>query len=165
MTLRSAMSSGSSKACSTASATYPAFPCWKSLIEEFIRRGDLSNTRGEFWFGTLVRRLCPLSPGALLLKDLVWVVLATLAPLWGSFSLRGTPRPSSITSFPFCSRFLFLFASLGWGSWRVGREGCLAWPATLGALPPAWDSMISRRLALGLCCIPIASRTEESPCV
>ena len=46
MVLRSAMSLGNKRGCSRALATYPALPCWKSLIEESIGRGDSLNTKG-----------------------------------------------------------------------------------------------------------------------
>ena len=45
MVLRLAMSPGSNKACSTAFATYPTFPCWESLIKASIGRGDPYNIR------------------------------------------------------------------------------------------------------------------------
>ena len=45
MVLRSVMSSGSCKVCSTAFATYPVFSCLKFLIEEFIGRRDPSSTK------------------------------------------------------------------------------------------------------------------------
>ena len=48
MVLKLAMSSGSSSGCSRALATYPAFPFWKSLIEESRGRGDPFNTKGGF---------------------------------------------------------------------------------------------------------------------
>ena len=64
MVLKSTMSSGSNRACSTTSATYPSLPFWKSLINELAGRGDPSSTKGGFQFGTLVRRSHPLSPGA-----------------------------------------------------------------------------------------------------
>ena len=42
---RSAMSFGNSKDCSTASAMYPTFPCWKFLIEASAGKGAPSKTR------------------------------------------------------------------------------------------------------------------------
>ena len=44
--LRSAMSVGSSRDYFIALATYPALPCWKSLIETLLGRGAPSSTRG-----------------------------------------------------------------------------------------------------------------------
>jgi len=45
---RSAMSSGGRMGYSKALATYLALRCWKSLIEESIRREDLFNTKVGF---------------------------------------------------------------------------------------------------------------------
>ena len=44
-----------------------------------------------------------------------------------------------------------------------GGGGSLAWVAFSGALSLAWDSITTRRHALGLCCIPISSSKGESP--
>ena len=92
-------------------------------MEEFAGRGDPSNTKAGFQLGTLASRSRPLSLGATSICDLDWVVLATLAPFLGSVSLEETSLPSSITSFPFCSLFLFLSVASSWVSWEVGRGG------------------------------------------
>ena len=126
-------------------------------MEEFARRGDLSNTRARFQLGTLVQRSRPLSPGATSVCYLGWLVLAAFAPLWGSVSLKETSLPSFITSFPLVSLFLFLSAASYWMLWAVGRGGSLTWLAALSALFPVWDSIISNGPPLGLCCIPISS--------
>ena len=79
--LRSAMSTGSSKACSTALATYLALPCWKSLMEASLGRGALSNTmegvqaRTSLWWSPLLFMIAPS------LEDLVCMTLAYLPPL------------------------------------------------------------------------------------
>jgi len=135
MVLRSAMSSGSRRGCSKALATYPPLPCWKSLIKESIGRGDLFNTKGGFQAWTLVRRSCPLSTTDPSLEDLVWAVLATLAPFCDSTSLAGRPFPSSTTFLPFWSHFLFLSVGSIWEAWDGGGVGGLAWMATSGAFP------------------------------
>ena len=44
--LRLAMSVGSSRDYSMTLATYPALPCWKSLIKALLGRGAPSSTRG-----------------------------------------------------------------------------------------------------------------------
>ena len=71
MVRRSAMSSGIRRGCSKALATYPALPCWKSLIKESIKRGDPFNTKGGFPPWTLVRQSRPLSTMNPSLEDLV----------------------------------------------------------------------------------------------
>ena len=52
--LRLAMSPGSNKACSMASAIYPTIACWKSLIEASTGKGGPSNvmTRVQAWIPT-----------------------------------------------------------------------------------------------------------------
>lgn len=112
--LKSAISLGSRKACYMASAMYPAFPCWNSLMEELAERAASSNTKEGFQAGTAILWSCPLSTIDPSLEDLVWVVLAALAPFCGSTSLGRWLFPSSTTSLPFESLFLLLSADLGW---------------------------------------------------
>ena len=114
--LGTAMSVGSSKACSMTLATYPAFPCWKSLMEVSLSIGAPSNTmegiqaRTSIWWSPLLSTIAPS------LEDLVYVNLACLPPLCGSASLGGRFFLSSITSFPFWSHFLFFSAGSSWGT-------------------------------------------------
>ena len=70
---RSAMSFGNSRTCSTASAMYPTFPCWKFLIEASAGKGAPSKTRAA------IQARVPTweSP---LLSTRVCVTLACLAP-------------------------------------------------------------------------------------
>ena len=102
--LRSTMSLGNNKDCSTASATYLIVPRWKSQMEASSRRGAPSNSiRGAqtgvaTWWSTLF-------PPSVV--DLVCIVQGCLAPLWGLVSLGGWFFPPSITSFPLPSLFLF----------------------------------------------------------
>ena len=80
MVLKSAMSPSSNRAYSTASVMYPTLPCWKSLIEAFERRGDPFSTNGGFQGWILEEWSCPLSTMDPSLEDLVWSILAPLAP-------------------------------------------------------------------------------------
>ena len=114
MVLKSAMSSRSNSGCSKALTTYPAFPFWKSLIEECRERGDPFNTKGRFQVWTLRQWSCPFYIMAPSLKDLIWAPLAILAPFWGSGSLEQMTYPSSTMSLPFWSCFLFLSAGSSW---------------------------------------------------
>lgn len=75
--LKSAISPGSNRDCSTVSAMYPALPCWKSCIEAFNGRGAPFRTNGRVQAWTLGERSRPLSIMDPLLEDLVWPVLAT----------------------------------------------------------------------------------------
>ena len=159
MVLKSAMSPSSNRAYSTASVMYPTLPCWKSLIEAFEGRGDPFSTNGGFQGWILEERSCPQSTMDPSLEDLVWPILATLAPFWGLAFLVGKPLPSSTTSLPLGSRFVFLSAGSTWEAWKGGGVGGLVWMATWSALPPAWDSRSSKRLVLALRCSTVASGT------
>ena len=101
--LRSVMSSSSSKACSTALATYPAFLCWKSLMEASTGRVALSNAIIGVQTGTPTWE-------SSLLSTTVYVTLAYLAPFWGSTSLEEWVFPPSTT-------FLPLWSLLSEGRW------------------------------------------------
>ena len=114
MDLRLAISVGSSKACSTALATYSALLCWKSLIEASRGKGALSSTREGVQVGTLVCWSPLLFMIAPSLEDIVCMTLACLPPLWTSTSLGGRFLLSFVTSFPFCSRIFFLSIGSGW---------------------------------------------------
>ena len=92
--LKLAMSPGSNKACSMASATYPAFACWKSLIKISAGKGAPSNV--------MIRVQAEIPTWELLiLSTRIYVTLAYLAPFWGSASLNKGPFPPSTTSWPF----------------------------------------------------------------
>ena len=104
MVLKSAMSPGSNRACSTASAMYPSLPCWKSFIEVFEGRGDPFSINGGFQAWILEEWSHPLS--IVTLSGQFW-------PLWPSSEVllllwENPSPPSSTTSFPLRSRFLFL---------------------------------------------------------
>ena len=102
------------------------------------------------WWSPLLSIIAPS------LEDLVYVTLACLPPLCGSTSLGGRFFLSSITSFPFSSRFLFFSAGSSWGTWVKGRMESLAWIAFSSMLPPTWDSNRSKRLVLVLRCSTMA---------
>ena len=124
--LRSAMSSGSNKACSTTSAIYPTLPCWKSLIEASAGKGTLSNVMARVQVGTPTWEL-------LLVSTRVYISLACLAPFWGLVSFDKRPFPHSTTLGPFCSFFLLWSAGSGRRGWvNGGGEGggdWLGWPS------------------------------------
>ena len=120
--LRSAISLGSNRDCSTTSATYPAVPRWKSRMEASSRKGAPFNsirgaqTRAAAWW------LALLSPSV---ADLICIVRGCLALLWGSVSQGGWFLPPSTTSFPLSSLFLLVgwINSEGLGGWRSGKLG------------------------------------------
>ena len=103
--LRSAISVGSSRACSTMLATYPALPCWNSLIEASERSSVQHQREGPGWDffllvtphvynSTLTKRSCLHDPDllgpSLGLGFLRWEVSPRLhhfIPLWIPFSL------------------------------------------------------------------------------
>ena len=67
--------------------------------------------------------------------DFFCASLAILALFWGSSSLEGMTSPSSTTSLPFLSRFLFLFVGLDGEVWMGRGVGGQVWMATLGIDP------------------------------
>lgn len=69
--LKSAMSPSSSRACSTALATYPTIPYWKSLIEALAIRGAPSSSRGGVHAGTSAWESPLMSTMAPSLEDLL----------------------------------------------------------------------------------------------
>jgi len=101
--LRSVISLGRSRDCSTTFATYLAVPCWKSRIEASLCKRALSSSMHEAQTAAAVSWSPLLSASV---ADLVCRPHCCLDPLWGSTSLGGMFFPISITSFPFFSHFL-----------------------------------------------------------
>ena len=144
--LSSSISWGRNRACYTESTTYPALPCWNSLMEELEEKRAPSNTSEGFQVGTLERRsvVAPkLAPSAdpFFYRDLV-----ALGTFGGSCSIKGWISPSSELYFPiFLS--LSLFFSMG-SKWEVqARSGVrgLGSMVTIGEAPPTW---VSRRASM-----------------
>ena len=152
MDLRSAMSPGNRRVCSKALAAYPAFLCWKSYIEASVGNGASSSTKGGLQAGARLWWSHPLSIIGPSLVVGVWAVLAALAPFRGSISLERNPFTSSITSFSFCSRFLFLSFGSARGTWLGWGVRGLVWIVFSSVLPPACDSSRSKRLDLVFHC-------------
>ena len=104
---------------------------------------------------------CPLTQGLPLCPFSYFGPFLVLKLFGGNnFSLLNL-IPSSTTSFPFLSYFLFLFAGLDGEVWtRRGVKGWV-WTATLGLDHLVWDSRSSRRLVFGFLCSTIASGMSE----
>ena len=130
MDLRSAMSLGSNKDCSTASTTYPAVPRWKSRMEASLRRGAPSSFIRGAQAGPTTRWSPLFSPS---LANLICVTLGCLTPLWGLISWGGWVFPTFTTFFPFSSLFLLWSAGSALIGWVGGGVGSLVW----GAFPSA----------------------------
>ena len=142
----SIMSFGSSKASSTAEATWHPMPPLKSLSDASSLKGSSpcmgagSQARGSGgWMFNLSRPRC----GA-------WLTFYCFAARWASFSRVGRGLPVSITSFLVCSLLLFGSAGsslVGWGGWGAGEgdfgggRGSLDWADFLGAPLPGWSSI------------------------
>ena len=145
----SAISSGSSKACFTASATQPAVAPWKFLVEVVANKGTPSNigtrsqARGSSW-------------GSLLLSAPLFPILTCLAVLWALSSWEGWVFPVSTTSLPLGSFFLFNLAGSSWKGKAGGGVGGLVCATFPNASFPGWDSSNSQRLNLCLHWIPIS---------
>ena len=143
-----AMSLGSNKASSKAKATWHPIPKLKLLI-------DVSSLRGSplsIGAGSQARDLEGWLPSLSTLFCGTWLVFYCFVALWVSSSWAGRDLPASITSFPFCSLFLFrsTWSGLGnWGGWGGGRGdlggggrsfGYADFP---GASLSGWDSVKS----------------------
>ena len=98
MDLRSIMSLGNNRDCSTASVTYSTVPCWKPRIEASLGRAVPSSSMHGAQIGAAARWSPLFSPS---LADLVCIPLGCLAPLWGSISWEGWVLPAFTTSLPF----------------------------------------------------------------
>ena len=93
-------------------------------MEESKGSGASSSTSDGFQVGTLGRRLDALSAPIPSTEVFLYAPFAIVAPFWGSSSLEGTTSPSSKTSFPYLSRFLFLSTSSEREPWvRHGNTG------------------------------------------
>ena len=169
MYLTLAMSFGNRRVCSTASATYPAMPTWKSQMEASHGRGAPFSSKG----GAQVEVATWCSPLLFVSwADLVCMPLGYLNPLWGSTYWEEWVFPGSIASLPLSS--LFLLWSIGsarvcWVGGGVGSRvwfwgmGGRVWAAFSDAFPPSWDLSNSWRVDLSLRWIPISSETMMSP--
>ena len=131
--LRSAISMGSDRDCSTAFATYPAVPCWKSRLEAPLSKGapSISMRRAQARAVALWSSLHFAS-----VADLVYRPLCCLAPFWGSTSWGGgfsLPLPPYFPSPP--SSSYGRQGQLG-GLGRVEEGGALSGPASHGRPTP-----------------------------
>ena len=102
-------------------------------MEESIKSGALSSSSTEFQIGTLVLRSGTTFASEPFAVFLLWALLVVLAPFWGSGSLAGGISPSSATSLPFFSLFLFFFGgSVGEVQLGIGGGPEEEW------IPSAW---------------------------
>lgn len=136
---------GSDRDCSTAFATYPAVPCWKSRLEAPLSKGapSISMRRAQARAVALWSSLHFAS-----VADLVYRPLCCLAPFWGSTSWGGRFFPTAATLFPFSSLFLLWSAGSAWRVGTGGGGGSFVWASFSWASHPDWDSNNSCRLDL-----------------
>ena len=130
-------------------------------MEESRRKGVLSNSKGGFQIWTLGQWSGTLSMIVPSPEDFFCVPLVILAHLWGLRSLEGMTSPSSTTSLPFLSNFLFLSTGLDKEVWMGRGIRGQVWMTTLGTDPPAWDSRSSSQLVFGFLYNIITSGTLE----
>ena len=162
--LRSAISLGRSKDCSTASTTYPAVPCWKSWMEASLRRGAQSSSMRGSQTGVAARWSTLFSPLSSSPR------LRLLGPLLGLDILGRLVLPNLYHLFPFL--FLLPFV-VGWinleglSGWKSGEVGLRSFPRSIspwlglqqlleGWPRPALDAHINRCISrflerIGLC--------------
>ena len=127
-------------------------------MEESIKSGALSSSSTEFQIGTLVLRSGTTFASEPFAVFLLWALLVVLAPFWGSGSLAGGISPSSATSLPFFSLFLFFFGGLARKVLLGIGMGARGGMDASGVDPPACDSNNSSRLVF-LCWSTMASST------
>ena len=121
--LNSDIFTGSNRACSNASATYPAFSCWEFLMDASERRGAPSRIRGGAQIGTPTWVLA-------LFSTRFCFVLGCLALFWSSVSLGRGPLPHFPKYWLHWSLFLLWSA----GSTQRGWVGGGRWEFSLGIL-------------------------------
>ena len=132
------LSFGRRSACSTTLATQPALLPSKLRMEASSRKGESSNVKKGFQFGTRDLRSETVSELSSPFLCQVRVILATLVGLRGASSWTSPSSISSLT--PFLSPFRFLPTGLvytGVGGIGVGGRGTIG---TSRVTVQAWDS-------------------------
>ena len=130
------MSLGNSRACFIAFATYPAFPFWKSLIDEFPRREDPSSTKGGVPVWNPDANISSFISQRPMAQGLCLASLCDLGPFLRLHLLGKATSALFHYLLPFLLSFSFFISNLQLRVIRSGKRGELSLSVCLGRLSP-----------------------------